>query len=241
MRKLTTKEFIKKSKKVHGNQYGYSVTRYENARTKIQYICKKHGIIWQLPNSHTEGHGCYKCSQEKNVIKANKNKIVTTKLFIKRAKMIHGNKYNYSKTRYIRSNQKVHIICPKHGEFWQTPNNHIDCRNSCPKCKESRGETAVRTFLESNDIKFKTNYSINGCKRRRKLLFDFYLPEHNIYIEFDGKQHYVPFYLFSKSSFFMTQESDKIKNKFCSENNVELIRIPFWKIKNIPEILGKLT
>ena len=57
------------------------------------------------------------------------------KKFIEKAKIIHGNRYDYSKVEYVNNSTKVCIICPEHGEFWQTPNNHNTSRQDCPKCK----------------------------------------------------------------------------------------------------------
>jgi G:T-mismatch repair DNA endonuclease (very short patch repair protein) len=124
-KRLTTRQFIEKAIKVHGNRYDYSKTKYVNSQTKIIIICPIHGEFRQTPNNHLAGYNCFKCSG---------NKKLTTEDFIKRAKRIHGNKYNYFKVKYINNETKVKIICPIHGEFRQTPNHHLNRKQGCLYC-----------------------------------------------------------------------------------------------------------
>lgn len=123
-KKKTTEEFIEQAIKIHGDKYDYSKVEYINAKTKICIICPKHGEFWQAPSDHLQGKGCNKCG--------GKNKL-TIEQFIEKAKNVHGDKYNYSKINYVNYNTKVCIICPIHGEFWQTPNGHLHGKG-CRKC-----------------------------------------------------------------------------------------------------------
>ena len=128
--KMTRIEFIKKSRKLHGDKYDYSKVIYVNARTNIEIICPEHGIFKQQPHSHChKGNGCKKCSDKIN----GNNRKSTTKEFIRKSKTKHHNKYNYLKVNYVKSNIKVKIICLKHGSFEMKPNNHIQSQG-CPKC-----------------------------------------------------------------------------------------------------------
>ena len=129
-KRITTEEFIKKAKKVHGDKYDYSKVKYTNSQTKVCIICPIHGEFWQLPYSHMKGFGCKKCCCEKISHKLSSN----TQEFIKKARKVHGDKYDYSKVEYINNSTKVCIICPEHGEFWQSPNNHLSKKQNCPKC-----------------------------------------------------------------------------------------------------------
>ena len=124
MKKLTTEIFIKNAKNVHGDKYDYSKVEYVNAHTKVCIICLEHGEFWQTPSNHLSGKGCILCANVKKI---------TTEEFIKRAKEVHGNKYDYSKVEYINNKIKVCIICPIHGEFWQMPINHLLGRG-CKVC-----------------------------------------------------------------------------------------------------------
>ena len=116
-------EFIKRSREVHGDKYKYSKVEYVNSATNVTIICPEHGEFEQTPMSHLLGSGCPKC--------VGKNK--TTEDFIREAREVHGNKYDYSKVEYVNSQTKVCIICPEHGEFWQRPNSHLRGRG-CNKC-----------------------------------------------------------------------------------------------------------
>ena len=114
--KLDTKNFIKKAEKIVKEKYGYSKVKYINTITlRFVVSCPEHGEFWQRPNGHLNGKGCSKC--------AGKNK--TTEEFIKEAVKLQGLKYDYSKIKYINATTKVCIICPEHGEFWQTPNDPL--------------------------------------------------------------------------------------------------------------------
>ena len=128
--KKNTNDFIKEAKLIHQNKYDYSKVEYINAKTKVCIICPIHGEFWQSPNSHLKGQGCPKCG----VIKSHIGKRKTKDEFIKDAIKIHNGKYNYSKVEYKNSKTKVCIICPIHGEFWQSPHHHL-YGHGCPKCK----------------------------------------------------------------------------------------------------------
>ena len=127
-KKKTREEFIKESHEKHKGKYDYSKVEYVNSATKVCIVCPEHGEFWQIPNNHLRGKACPKCGVE------NREKRTSTKEeFIKKAREVHGDKYSYSKVEYVNSATKVCIICPEHGEFWQTPNNHLS-GNGCSKC-----------------------------------------------------------------------------------------------------------
>ena len=128
---FTTEEFIAKAKEIHGNKYDYSKVNYVNATTKVCIICQEHGEFWQTPSQHLNGYGCKKCGYKQVWEKRGRT---TTEDFIKRAREVHGNKFDYSKTVYKDTKTEVCIICPEHGEFWQKPENHLTSKNGCPKC-----------------------------------------------------------------------------------------------------------
>lgn len=143
MNKLTTEEFIKRAKEVHGDKYDYSKTEYINARTKICIIYPGHGEFWQKPFDHLNGHGGMKYRNPKPCD--------TTEQFIEKARIKHGEKYDYSKVIYINAHTKVCIICPEHGEFWITPNKHLN-GGGCQICskinKTLKATLSVSEFIE---------------------------------------------------------------------------------------------
>ena len=127
--KLTTEKFVKKAKEIHGDKYDYSKVEYKNNSTKVCIICPNHGEFYQWPYNHLQGSGCSECSIAN---KSNKLRSTTSK-FIEKAGKIHGDKYDYSKVDYKNNSTKVCIICPNHGEFYQTPKDHLEGRG-CPRC-----------------------------------------------------------------------------------------------------------
>ena len=129
----TTKEFISKASKIHGNKYDYSKVNYVKNRTRVIIICKtcKREFL-QQPNGHLSGYGCMSCGFNISGLKGRS----TTEAFIEEAIRVHGDKYDYSKVNYIKSDEKVVIICKKCDvEFIQTPNNHLK-GNKCPRCSK---------------------------------------------------------------------------------------------------------
>ena len=117
--------FIKDAKKIHGDKYDYSLVDYVNNRNKVKIICPIHGEFEQIPSNHLKGKGCLYCG---GTSKLDNN------LFIKKAKEIHGDKYDYSLVDYKESCEKINIICSEHGVFEQTPNNHLSKKQGCYKC-----------------------------------------------------------------------------------------------------------
>ena len=128
--KKTKEDFIRKSQEIHGDRYDYSKVEYINNETKVCIICPEHGEFWQRPINHYHSKGCYKCG--KNSMK-NKQSMSYDE-FIKKARKIHNNKYDYSNVVMAGANTPVNIICPQHGEFLQTPSAHINGSQGCPKC-----------------------------------------------------------------------------------------------------------
>lgn len=131
MKKLTTEEFIQKSKIVHGDKYNYSKVEYVGTDIPIIIICPEHGEFKQSPYCHLKGNNCPKCV---GGIK------ITQEQFIKKAKAIHDDKYDYSKVNYISTHKKVIIICKEHGEFLQAPADHQQTKG-CPKCSGTYMDT----------------------------------------------------------------------------------------------------
>ena len=129
LRKSNTLDFINKSKIIHDDKYEYSKVEYRSAFKKVRIICPIHGEFLQIPNSHLRGNGCRLCGYENN---ADLNRM-SLEEFIYKSKMIHKNDYDYNKVRYVNANTPVCIICGLHGEFYQSPSNHLNGQ-LCPKC-----------------------------------------------------------------------------------------------------------
>ena len=219
--RYTTESFIDKAIKVHGNRYDYSKVDYINSITKVCIICPEHGEFWQTPSKHLQGRGCPKCA---NNIK------LTTEEFIQRAKNVHGNKYDYSKVEYNGIEKPVCVICPEHGEFWQTPQHHIlGYKCGCPKCSMSKLEQFVVDILNDKKIEH-----IHECSKKDlfwlgKQRLDVYIPEMKLCIECQGIQHFKP-ESFSGNDDKNINLEKNIENdikKFikCTENGIKIIYV----------------
>lgn len=223
-RQRDTKEtFIEKARKIHGDKYDYSKVEYVDSYTKVCIICPEHGEFWQRPNNHLNGLGCSKCANEHR----NDRKTKTTEQFILEARAVHGDKYDYSKTKYVNNHTKVCIICPEHGEFWQLPGNHLSGWG-CKKCSESHLEKEVRNFLEKENIQYEHQKTFGWLRYENPLSLDFYLPEYSIAIECQGVQHYIPCTFGSKKIggeelFKLVKLRDKTKLDQCKEHGIKMI------------------
>ena len=140
-KKLTTNLFIEKSKQIHGDNYDYSNVVYVNCHKKVKIICNSHGEFEQRPYRHQQGDGCPVCGFEKMAQKNTK----TTENFINEAVKIHGDQYDYSRVQYVDIYSHVKIVCNSHGEFIQTPKNHLrGC--GCSECRiTKRAITSTKT------------------------------------------------------------------------------------------------
>jgi len=223
MKKLTTEEVIDRLKSVHGDKYDYSKLVYVGAKTKILVVCPKHGDFYTILDKHINGGNCPKCASNQYHLDFKK----TTKEFIVEANKTHGNKYDYSKVNYVNNKTKIDIICPTHGVFKQRPDSHIN-GNGCSMCKETIGEKTVRNWLNENNINFKPQHRFPNCTMIKPLPFDFYLPEYNICIEYNGRQHYEHNHFFvTKNGFEELKKRDKIKMEYCHDNDIPLIVIKY--------------
>ena len=221
----TKEKFIKKACKVHGDKYDYSKVDYVKSNIKVCIICPEHGEFWQTPNEHTQRYGCPKCGGKC---------IPTKKEWIASARKVHGDKYDYSKFKYINANTKVCIICHKHGEFWQRPFEHMQ-GVGCPKCNLSHLERDVMNYL--GDVGITYDYQKHFKWLGRQSL-DFYLPDYNVGIECQGEQHFFPIKHFGgDKSFKKTLERDKRKKALCEKYGVKLLY--FGNTPNYDTFLGE--
>jgi hypothetical protein len=147
-----TSEFIEKAIKVHGDKYDYSKVEYEGSHTKVWIKCPEHGNFEQSPTNHLSGNGCHNCAAKYS---RGKYRLTTLDTFLKQAKGIHHEKYDYSKVEWKNTYTKITIICPVHGEFKQIPQNHIRLKCGCRKCG--------RIITKSKLSKYNTNYFVENA------------------------------------------------------------------------------
>lgn len=218
-RRRPIEEVIEKANKTHNYQYDYSlITEYKNDRIKYPIICKEHGVFYQTMNNHIcFAEGCPICGR----IRSDNMRKYSQEEWIEKAKEAHNNRYDYSKVIYKGSDTKVTIICPIHGEFEQLPTNHL-YGHGCPNCKQSKLETEIEDFLIENNILFEKQKKFEWLKHKRNLYLDFYLPQYNVAIECQGKQHF-NIDSFKGETYEIITERDEKKKTLCEQNNVKLL------------------
>lgn len=204
-------KFIEEAHEVHGDKYDYSKVVYINDTEKVCLVCRQHGEFWISPTKHLrDKQGCPTCGRRR----------IDTTDFIQKAKLIHGDRYDYSKTTYQGRFVPTTIICPIHGEFLQKPDKHLSA-HGCPLCKESKCERSIREMLKSNNIHFEAQKQFPWLGKQT---LDFYLPEYNIAIECQGEQHFHPVSIYKgEEGFQITRERDLRKYQKCLNNNVKVL------------------
>jgi len=248
-KKYTTEEFIEKAIEVHGDKYDYKYVDYKGREVIVKIFCKKHKkFFYQKPCHHIRGSGCKDCGKEISIRKQSKSQDD----FIKEAIKINGNKYDYSKVKYIKARCPVEIICLKHFSFFQSPDSHLRGQG-CPVCCK-KGESKVGEFL----VKYFKDWKIIAQKKiwssfkyyLRSRVCDFWLERDDIkvVVEYDGEQHFRPVrfngmsFEKAKNNFKRTQLKDKLDIQFCKENDIILYRIKYNEDKesSIKNLKNKL-
>ena len=201
-------------------------------KDKIHVECVKCNHIYSKTYTNHTKQKCPKCS-----IKGRKN-LTLEEIQHKLSKL--KTNYHYVLESYTSYSKPFIIICPKHGEFKQSLQNHFQGQR-CPKCKTSKGENKIINFLNKNNIDYIHQHTFNDCLNPNtfhKLIFDFFIPSLNLCIEYDGELHYKAVTHFGGiNTLNDIQFKDKVKDDYCINNNITLIRIPFTQIKKINEIL----
>lgn len=197
---------------------------YKNARTKLKMECPNGHITEKTLDS-------FNISDCKECQKSTQSKI---------QEEIEKDGYTLLST-YTNVHEKILVRCSNGHEPYEVMLCNWRRGTRCPKCNESKGEKRVRSYLDSHKITFIAQHTFKDCKHINLLEFDFYIPSLNVCIEYDGEQHFKPQAHFGGEERFKTDKiRDEIKNKYCKDNDIELIRIPYWDYENIETILNNL-
>jgi hypothetical protein len=153
----------------------------------------------------------------------------------------HKGYYTYHQD-YTGMRNKIRATCSVHQlDFMVEAGAHLKRLNGCPQCSLSKGEILVGNWLTDNNIQYETQKRFDDCRRKFPLPFDFYLPDLNICIEFDGDQHSIPVELWGgEDTLKLVRERDLIKDTYCRKNSIILIRIPYKDRKNLNKHLNQL-
>lgn len=233
---LTTAEFIKRANAINNNRYTYDKAVYVNNVTPITVTCPIHGDWQTRPANHISTHkrissGCPKCAAEKTALRCTK----TLDQFLVEAKSIHGDKYDYDKVVYKKTDLPVTIVCRKHGEFKQLPYIHLK-GHGCPVCSSSRGENKIAICLDELNLRYEREYVLDTAEHRYR--FDFYIPKLGLLIEYHGEQHFAPIkYFGGYPKFHKVYISDREKEHLARTKNMYLIVIPYEQYSRLKDFL----
>ena len=231
--------FKQRSAEIHKNKFDYSKVHFVSPYEKVCIVCPEHGEFWQKPSIHLRGYGCPVCGGSQRL---------TTEEFIEKANRVHNNRYLYDKTEYINTGTKVCITCPIHGDFWQTPNNHL-FGAGCPVCNQSHLENIVMRMLKAQGLRYDFQKTFDWLCYRDKMYLDFFLPEHGVAIECQGGQHFYSSELFGgEDNFADTLARDQAKKDLCEKHGIKMlyfsnlgIDYPYPVIENLEVLLKEIT
>jgi predicted Zn-ribbon and HTH transcriptional regulator len=225
-KKITHKEYVDLVSEI--NQNIEVVGRYVGYDKSILHRCKIDGYEWYTaPNGILHGTGCPKCAKK---IRTHDDYVTDVNIINKNIEIIDI---------YKKWNVPILHRCKKCGCEWMARPNDILNGAGCPTCKESHGERSINEWLDANNISYQRQKVFDGCRYKRALPFDFYLPVYNICIEYQGIQHYKPVdYFGGQKSFESQMLRDKIKREYCKKNNIFLFEIPYYS--NLDNELIKL-
>lgn len=227
----TTESFAKEITEKYLGEFEL-VGEYINARTKTLIKHTKCGEIFpKTPADLLSGYLCPVCAREntKKAVTKSHDKF-TQEIFKKYGDefLILG-KYKSAKT-------EIEVKCVKCGNSWKPRASSLLSGHGCPKCKSSKGERAISRFLDTTNIIYTHQAPLFLKKNKPTLYFDFYIQ--GVIIEYDGQQHFEAIDHFGgEEKFKKTQRNDRIKDKYCADNGIPLIRIPYWDFDNIDAIL----
>lgn len=210
---------------------------YTDVKMQVKYICPRHGEQTAMLENILHGHGCIKCSYEKR----GEQKKFDEHYIVSEIEKIDGNRL-LNPDEYIDcTTHNLRIRCSCGNTFTTSFVNYVKHNvNTCfsCSCKESSAEKIIREYLEDNCIVFEQEKRFDDCRDNKPLPFDFYLPHHNLIIEFDGAHHYKQ--IDNWGNHDKTIKHDEIKNKYCEDNSIRLIRIPYWEGNNIEAIMSEI-
>ena len=200
--------------------YDLPIEDYVNSGTKIKHKCLKGHTYKQTPNHHLQGNGCPICA---NIKKSNEF-LKSSKKYIQECK---DKGYNLPIEDYKGNKTKIKHKCNKGHIYLQTPSDHLQSIG-CPICKESHGERFIRNYLDKNNIKYIPQKRFKDLNDNKPLSYDFYLPDYNMLIEYQGKQHYEECsYFGGKEKFKNQQYHDKLKREYAKKNHYRLLELHY--------------
>lgn len=236
--------FVSLARSIHGDKYDYDLSGFSKMNSKIDVFCRVHKIhFYPTAANHTHSKnptGCPMCGAQKchDSLRKGRDK------FVNDAILVHGNHYSYEDVEYKNNRDKVKIVCPHHGPFYQAPWSHIS-GNGCKSCSGSRMERLINLLLMDMGVNFAREFSFQDCRAVAPLRFDFAIfnEEHGEpvgLIEYHGEQHFRPVEHFGgKAEYEQRVIRDKIKEDYCSKNNLPLLVLSSENDKEIDIFISR--
>lgn len=213
--------------------FGYTLLskEYKNNKTELEIQCNDCGKIFYMRfNNFKDGKHRCECKSKP---------LVLTYEYVKN--YIESCGYQLLSKEYVNNRTPLLVWCgnPNHKPYEVKFNNFKDCNSRCPECNiNSKGEEKIKETLIKYNIKFKQQYLFDDCRNVKPLPFDFYLPQYNTLIEYDGRQHYkLDCFNMNLLDLMNLKYNDNKKTQYCNDNNIKLIRIPYWNYNDIEKIL----
>ena len=221
----------------NGNLTAYDVTVCSGK--KVWWFCTDTDATdheWEAAIcDRINGRGCPCCEGQK-VVLSNCLCVVNSEIAKTWHPTLNGNLTPFDITAC--SGEKIYWLCEKGHEWKTSVANRTTRGDGCPICNESHGEKAVVNFLNKTLIIHERQKKYNKCKNKKPLPFDFYLPNENILIEYDGIQHSnIREFFGGEEALIYTKQNDSIKTKFAKDNNIPLLRIPYTEFNNIEALI----
>lgn len=204
----------------------HSLETFNGMNTPILHHCDLHNITWEaVPgNILYQKCGCPECGKAKI---GDKNRR-THEEYVEQ--LLEVNPDIIVIEKYVDSFTSITHLCKKCQYKWKARPANILFGKGCPICCKSVGERKIRQWLDEHKIRYEYQKIFNDCRDKRPLPFDFYLPDYNKCVEYDGEQHFEPIEHFGgEEEFEIRINHDQIKTQYCSDNNISLLRIPYYK------------
>lgn len=210
---------------------------YIDSKTPILHYCKIHNCEWMArPSNILNGDGCPICKSDKISKALTKDHL----WYVEKLKLLHPDINVLDE--YINNETPIRHFCKLHNYVWKASPYNVFRNMGCPKCTGYKHEQLISLWLDDHNIDYISQYRFKDCKDKRTLPFDFYLPQYNTCIEYDGRQHYIPIDFSGKGEEWaleqlsIIQYHDQIKTEYCKNNDIKLLRISY--LQNIEEELN---
>lgn len=203
---------------------------YQARKKPLRHGCTTCDHEWMvLPANVLNGNGCPKCNNERKVERLRTiTPIKTHSEYVRELNAVHLHTIIPLDRYTLQAEPTRHLCVPCQHVWSPRPYKLLEGRG-CPSCQQSKGEKYIRNWFRLHDCYYIAEHSFDDLRHQNKLRFDFYLPNDNLLIEYDGQQHFEPVAYFDGDiGFKRIKHNDALKDKYAKQNGIRLVRIPYW-------------